>query len=296
MAVNLLPENFGSLVDFYQGKQDLEKGAIRILHDLSFVDDPTRIIRAVRFEQRLKFRIEPRTLRLLKQAVKRGMLKRVSPHRLRDEIILILKEPAVLKCILRLEKLVGFNFIHQKLKLGKGNLKFLTAVKSQIDWFNRNFPKHKNLDIWLMYFIGLLSSLNSAQINQVSKRFGLRRQEIKIIESYHRFSSKQILLLGKKNIQLSQVYRILQALSPEAILLLRAKYTNKFLAQRIKLFFHKCMGIRIYIRGEDLTKLGLKPSPRYKRILNRLLYLQLDGQINSRAEALQWIKQWLLPS
>lgn len=296
LAIDLHLRNFGSLVDFYQGRRDLKAGSIRILHDLSFIDDPTRIIRAVRLEQRLKFRIEPHSLRLLKQAADAGMLRRVSPHRIRDEIALMLKESCALECILRMQKLVGFNFIHQKLKLRKVNLRYLAAIKSQIDWFKGGFPRYGTLDIWLMYFIGLLSSLNNFQINQVCKRFGLRREEIKKVVSYSTLSLKMISRLSKRKMSASQIYQNLEALSPEVILLIKAKHRNRFLSRNIQEFFRRCTGIRTYILGGDLTRLGLKPSSDYKKILTRLLYLQLDGQINSRQEALEWVKKWLLPS
>lgn len=289
LAIDLGADNFGKIVDFYHGRQDLKAGVIRILHDASFIDDPTRIIRAVRFEQRFKFRVQPHSLRLLKEAAKTGMLKRLSLHRLRDEIILILKEPVALKCILRLNKLVGFSFIHPKLKLKKSNLKFLEAIKKEISWFNNVSHKRREIDAWLMYFIGLLSSLNREQIHQVCKGFGLRRGEIKRINSYNRFLSHQVSRLTEKDILPSQLYRGLEPLSFEVILLIKARHRNKFLNLNIERFFKHYNGVRLYIRGGDLANLGLKPGPDYKRILNRLLYLQLEGKINSREDALAWL-------
>lgn len=289
LAIDLGADNFGKVVDFYQGRQDLKAGIIRILHDLSFIDDPTRIIRAVRFEQRFRFRIEPHSLRLLKGAAKMGMLKLLSPHRLRDEIILILKEPAALRCILRLNRLVGFSFIHPNLKLKKSNLKFLEAIKKEIIWFNNALHKRREIDSWLMYFTGLLSSLSGRQIRQSCKGFGLRRGEIKRIDSYNRFLSRQVSRLTKKDISPSQLYRDLEPLSFEAILLIKARHRNKFLNLNIERFFKHYNGVRLYIRGGDLASLGLKPGPDYRRILNRLLYLQLEGKVNSRKEALAWL-------
>ena len=289
LAIDLQLKNFGKLVDFYHGKQDLKAKSIRILHDLSFIDDPTRIIRAIRFEQRLGFRIERHSLKLLKEAAGKGMLKRLSPHRLRDEVILILKESLVVKCLLRIEKLVGFDFIHRQLKLDKKNLGYLAAIKEEINWFNHNFPKRRDLDIWLIYFAGLLSTLNKSQINQICTRFGLSGGQMKKIVSCSKFSPRKALQLNKKNIRPSQIYRNLEPLSFEAILLIKAKYRNKFLNFHIEEFFKYYNRTQPYISGKDLTKLGLKPGPDYKKILTRLLYLQLDGRINSRRGALKWI-------
>ena len=293
LAIDLLPNNFGNPVDFYQGKKDLRMKTIRILHDSSFIDDPTRIIRAVRFEQRFRFRIEPHTMRLLKQAKDTGMLKRTSPHRLRDEIILILKEPEVLRCILRLNKIVGFDFIHQKLKLNKANLAYLASIRKEIHWFNNNFPKARVLDVWLMYFIGLLSRLNKNQLSCVLIRLGLCREDMKRIISYHKISSREILLrLNKKNISPSQIYRDLQPLSLEVILLIKAKYRNKIFNLNIEKFLKFYNTVRLYIQAKDLAGFGIKPGPDYKKILNQLLYLQIDGKINSKDAAFNWLKQW----
>lgn len=295
LAVDLLPENFGKLVDFNQGRQDLDKRIIRVLHDLSFIDDPTRILRAVRFEQRLKFRIEPHSLKLLTQAARGKMLKRLSPHRVRDEIIPILKESEAIRCILRLENLVGLDFIHHKLKLGKANLKYLKAIRHEISWFKNNCSQYKGLDIWLMYFIGLLGHLNREQIKQTFRRLGLRKEETAKAVSYKGISSAKVSVLSKKNIRPSQIYRSLKPLSPEVILLIKARYRNELLNLNIAKFFKHYNGVQVYIRGKDLNKLGLEPSPDYKIILTRLLYMQLDGKIRSRQEALEKARRWLLP-
>lgn len=289
LAIDLLQDNFGSLIDFYQGRQDLQTKIIRILHDLSFIDDPTRIIRAVRFEQRLRFRIEPHSLGLLKEAKRKGMLKKVSSHRLRDEIILILKEPLALDCVQRLNELVGFDFIHSHCKVNKASLRGFWAIKREVDWFGRNFPKRRNLDVWLMYFIILVSGLKQEELSCLCEEFALRRGEAKRIISYSRVSQTIASSLSKKDILPSQIYRILEPLSFEVILLLKAKYRNRILNLNIERFLKYYNGMRHYVSGKDLTKLGLRPGPDYKKILKRLLYLQLNGHIDSRQDALEWV-------
>ena len=105
MAVSLNKKNFGKLIDLFGGKQDLARGAIKVLHRRSFIDDPTRIFRAARFESRPGFAIEAKTLRLAKEAVRKGMLARLSIYRTRKEMVLILKEEGRHKALERLKKL-----------------------------------------------------------------------------------------------------------------------------------------------------------------------------------------------
>ena len=147
-----------------------------------------------------------------------------------------------------------------------------------------------------MYFIGLLSGLKKNQINSISKSLGLGREEIKIINSYSSFLVKLVKRLSKEDMAMSQIYRSLHWLSREVILLIKAKANNKTVDLNIKRFFRYCRELHPYISGKDLVNLGLKPSPDYKKLLDQLLYLQLDRRINSRQEALRWVKQYLAKS
>jgi tRNA nucleotidyltransferase (CCA-adding enzyme) len=99
MALAINKRKIGKLVDFYGGQKDLKKGVIRVLHDKSFVDDPTRIFRAVRFSVRFGFTIEPHTKRLIKEAILDGLLGEVNTGRIRKEIELFLKEKNPKKCL-----------------------------------------------------------------------------------------------------------------------------------------------------------------------------------------------------
>ncbi|MFA5362221.1 MAG: hypothetical protein WC335_03095, partial [Candidatus Omnitrophota bacterium] len=107
LAVAVNGHSFGTLIDYYGGRNDLRDRKIRILHEESFIDDPTRILRGIRFEQRFDFTIEPGTRRRLRDAVRRGMLEQVQPQRLRDDLILMFKEACPLKEIRRIDRKSG---------------------------------------------------------------------------------------------------------------------------------------------------------------------------------------------
>lgn len=105
IAISICKKDSGRLVDFFGGVEDLKMGLIRVMHDRSFMDDPTRIFRAVRFEQRYNFKIEPVTLKLLKQALSEGLIGELNRGRIRKEIALFLEEEDPIKCLRRLENL-----------------------------------------------------------------------------------------------------------------------------------------------------------------------------------------------
>jgi len=106
MAIGINSANFGELADFHKGLKDLRKGLIRVMHDKSFIDDPTRIFRAIRFSVRFGFRIEPKTKRLIKDALLGGFLCEVNQGRIKKEIELFLKEKNPVKCLDEFAKLV----------------------------------------------------------------------------------------------------------------------------------------------------------------------------------------------
>jgi len=290
MAISLQGKDFGRLVDFFGGRLDLEAGKIRILHDLSFIDDPTRIIRAVRFEQRYGFNIEPHTKKQFKCAVDLRMLEKVQPQRVRDDIILLLSEPEPFKGVRRLKELYGFKFIDKHLNISKDALDLLRSAQKEISWFSKVHPERRKLDKWLIYFIALTGSLDNASLKSVAKRFALKRgEEIRIL-SYRAGELKVVPSLKRKNIAPSLLSAFLEPLSYEVILLLKAKYSDQRLKKNIESFFIYLNGMRIHICGEDLGRLGLRPGPRYQKIFKAVLDAKLDGRIRTKDEELKLAK------
>ncbi|MFH1269855.1 MAG: CCA tRNA nucleotidyltransferase [Candidatus Omnitrophota bacterium] len=291
MAISINRRDFGKIIDSFGGRQDLGGKKIRVLHNLSFIDDPTRILRAIRFEQRYNFKIEAETLRLLKEANVLKMLEKTQPHRLRDELILILKEERPLKSLLRLKGLTGFDFINQGLSLPKNALEFLKSCVNQIKWFQVRCPRRRKLDTWLIYFAGLLGPLNINSIKSICKKFALRRGEEKRIVTYKKAGSRFIRKLSSDATKPSEVYKFLEPLSYETIILIRAKFKNKDLRRNIEDFFGVYNGMRLHITGADLNKLGLTPGPYYQKIFHRVLDAKLNGLVKTKKEELALIRK-----
>ena len=291
MAISINRGDFGRLIDFFKGRDDLHYKRIRILHDLSFIDDPTRILRGIRFEQRYGFHIEPHTLRVLKCALEADMLSRVSPHRIRDEIILILKEADPLACIVRMQHLSGFAFIQAHLKVGSKVIRLLRAVRREIEWFSENFSRRRSLDSWLMYFTVMLDSLSSRQITALCRRLALNKGDEKRILSFRKESLILKNRLSKSGLKPSDIFKLLEPLSYEVILLAKAHYGSKRLNNYISRFLQLYNGMSSLISGKDLMRMGLAPGPHYKQILDELLYLRLDGRLRTRKQQIRWIKE-----
>ncbi|MDD2927380.1 MAG: hypothetical protein PHE30_00825 [Candidatus Omnitrophica bacterium] len=283
----------GRLVDYYGGLDDLRHKVIRVLHPLSFIDDPTRIFRAVRFEQRYDFKIEPRSLQLLKEALRLGLLERIHPHRTRTDLILILKEKDPIKEIKRIEKLAGFDFILPQLKISPKTYAFLKAIKREISYFHKNYTERRPLDTWVIYLIGLLDVLEAKKIKKICAKFGLRKGEKKRLLSYKRFQGRFIADLSRASIKPARIFGLLEPLSYETILALRAKYNNPVFKRNITDFLDIYNGMRISVSGNDLAGLGVLPGPRYRKIFTQVLKAKLNSQVRNKEEELALIKQLL---
>jgi len=291
MAISIGQDNFGVLIDFFGGEADLKKKKIRILHNLSFIDDPTRILRAIRFEQRYNFKIEPDTLRLLKGAVKLKMLERIEPQRIRYELILMLKEERPIKEIKRIKDLAGFNFINPRLSISKKNLTFLASLEKEIKWFKKTSSSRRPLDTWLIYFMCMTDCLSANELKSICRKFGLRKGEEKRIMTYKKIKPNFFPQFCKKNIKPSKIFNSFEPLSYEVILLLKAKHKNKHFRQHINDFFEIYNDMRIYISGEDLHNLGIPPSPYYQKIFTKVLNAKLNGLVKSKEEEIILIKK-----
>ncbi|UCC94290.1 MAG: CCA tRNA nucleotidyltransferase, partial [Candidatus Omnitrophota bacterium] len=254
MALSLNKLHYGEIVDLYGGLADLRNGSIRVLHKNSFLDDPTRILRAIRFEQRFSFKLEKNTFRWMKNAIASGALSCVHHHRWKDELILILKESNPYLSIKRIAYLAGFSFIHKDIKLKKDDFKFLLRIKKAIAFYERKFKKHKKLESWIVYLAALLIKLPKGKMWHFLNDFGLKKQERAIIISIkNRVSGMKKL---NRSLRSHRVFRTLTQLSFESIVFFYAFYTDKKIRKNIEHFLDELVYIRLHIRGDDLEQLG----------------------------------------
>ena len=166
------------LIDHYGSVKDLHSRSIRVLHDQSFQDDPTRILRAIRFEQRFGFKIERKTMELIKSAVKGNAFKTVHPHRLRDEIVLLLKESDPIRCLARVEELVGFGHIIgvDKFKIDHDTFDLLARTHAVIYGEGFKLNRYRMLDKWLIYLMAVFAKLDIKYVKKFVESFDLKKE------------------------------------------------------------------------------------------------------------------------
>ncbi|MBN2121008.1 MAG: CCA tRNA nucleotidyltransferase [Candidatus Omnitrophica bacterium] len=289
MALSLNKGSFAKLIDYFGGFSDLNKGVIRILHEDSFLEDPTRLFRAIRFKERFNFKFSPKTSRFLKQAVKKKALSFVNEHRLRDELVLILSEKEPLKCIRTLNKSIGFDFLAVS-ELEKSDFLFFQRLRSAVLWFSRKFPSQRKLEKWIIYLMGLFKNTPLPKLRQVLAKFGFRRGErIRLL------SSKRIRVLDKLSAKASpsKIHKLLDPFSFETIIFFYALSSCKLARKNIEDFFCKHSKVRLKIKGGMLAHLGLLPQAMYAKVLKKILYKKIDGKITSKSDEFREAKRHL---
>ena len=292
MAASINKGSFGQLIDFFGGEKDLENASIRVLHDASFIDDPTRIFRAVRFEQRFGFRIDKYTQDLIKNAIRERMFNKTQNHRIRDELILMLQEKDPFRAIIRMKDLHELRFVHKKIKVQKQSKRLFAEIKDSFKWYDNSAFKKRHIDLWLLYLMALLEKLDFKDTQAVCDKFTFRRSDRIRLLSCKKTCKKVIKLISSSGkLRPSKLYSALEELSFEEILFIRAKVKSRTPLSKITDFFVRYNGVKTKIGGEDLKKLGMKPGPIYTKILTEVLHKKVDGELKTKKDELEYAKK-----
>jgi tRNA nucleotidyltransferase (CCA-adding enzyme) len=293
MAIQLNQKYFGKLIDFFGGQRDLRTGTIRVLYNLSFVEDPARIIRAIRFEQRYNFKMDKTTEDFLKKAIDDKLLSRLRKKRITEELILILKEENPLKSLKRIEELEALNYILPEVGLNEETVKRLNKVKDSYNFWKRNIPDEK-IELWVIYFCCLIRNLKKVQIQRIFKRLIIKQKSLDKINYCYTNLDQIIKVISQKNkILPSVIYLKLKGLPNEVLFLAITESDNNIAKERISSYFLKYKKEILYISGKELKELQVKPGPIYSQILNKLLCAQLDGEVKNKRDEIRFVKNIL---
>jgi tRNA nucleotidyltransferase (CCA-adding enzyme) len=284
LAVRLNAGRFGDLIDFYGGQHDLKEKTIRVLHSLSFVEDPTRVFRAIRFELRFGFKLGKETLTLIKGAARMDLFHRLSGSRLMEELILLFSEEEPRKAIARLAELDLLRFIHPDLTWSPRLETLLKAVEDALDWYKLLYLDHK-MDAWVVYFTALMEVVPDKAVKETLKRLPVSERQAEKIRA-GRFTSHALLrrLARRPPLKPAETYRTLLGLSDEVLLFLIAKTKSESVKRQISAHLTAYRHAKPSLTGDDLKKMGLKPGPLYRKILDRLLDARLNGEVASEAD------------
>ncbi len=291
MAITLSEKNFGELVDYFGGRRDLEEGIIRVLYNLSFVEDPTRILRAVRFEQRYSFKIESQTLSLAQNAIKSKMLAKLSADRVREELKHILGEASPVEAILRMQELNIWPFILPEANLEKETVEILRKLPAAMD-FMRNIHLDK-INSWAVY-LGILVRKTGCRVAQIDERLRLTKEEKRILnEILCRCPEVMETLSSSRPMRISEIAAALRGISNEGYVFIMASAPNDVVRERTKNYLARSRHNKLFINGEDIKKLGCRPGSYFKEALDAARDAKLDGQVTTRDEEIRFVREYL---
>lgn len=282
LALCLNPRRWGQLLDFYGGLEDLRKGVVRVLHSLSFVDDPTRILRAVRYEQRFHFHIDSRTLELMADAL--DLLDRVTPARVRHELERFLEEEAPESIFIRLDDLGILSRIHPKLRAGP----WLQVHFARLREAYAAAPTDDDLraePLPRLYWATLVYALPVDADDALSERLALRRETQQLVADVH-FVRDHLSRLQDPNLRPSEAVLILDEVNLPALALVDLIEDDAAFHHVRRQYVDVWRHVRTELNGDDLRRLGISPGLVYREILGALRAARLDGMATSRADEL----------
>jgi tRNA nucleotidyltransferase (CCA-adding enzyme) len=282
LAVQIAP-HFGRVIDFYGGLQDLQSRLIRVLHSLSFIDDPTRILRAVRFEQRLGFVIEPRTAALIESGL--PMLGRITGERVRTELELLFHEEQPEAGLTRLKSFGALREIHPALDVPHSTLTMLEELR-KIKPGDKDLYPHIPDDTWCV----LAASMAPEEITQLCDRLlisgSLRAVMKQTADLALRANALESLKLP------SDVVTFLNAFDERAIRVLYATDSRSTIREIVRRYLREWRQVQPRTTGHTLIAQGLKPGPCFQKILARLRDNLLNGEF-SHDDEMQHVHEWL---
>lgn len=292
MALCLNPDRFGDLIDYFGGRKDLEDGYIRILYNLSFVEDPTRILRAIRFEQRYHFNIEPDTLRFARDAIERRMLGKLSYKRILNELVLILNEKDPVPALDRMVETGVWKYILPEVDLDDLSKTDLRRIPVVMAWWNDRYPVY-TVQSWLVYIEFILSRLKEDELSAVLERYSLSRYAADCIQKSREIPELLDCLDRKSSFSPAAMHELLEGLYVENIIYLLLKIRDPARWNALVAYLDRREQVKVEINGHDLRALGLKPGPHYRLILNELYHLKLDGLVPAKEDELNQVKEWM---
>jgi tRNA nucleotidyltransferase (CCA-adding enzyme) len=279
MAVSLNPEDYGSLIDFYGGLNDLYHKLVRTLHEKSFTDDATRIWRAIRYEQRLDFRLENSTEVSLKHDL--PMLNTITGERTRYELECVFGEELPEKVFARGGELGMLAYLDENLGAdGRLAACFVEARRISLPLKPGN----------ALYLALLTFKLDDRAVDRIAGRLKVTRAMMQTLRETHELKARQG-ALSVEPLKPSAIYSLLHGLSEDAITANLIASESEKVCRNIRLYLDKLSHVKTALRGEELMAFGIKQGPGIKTILGQLLDARLDGEVSSRDDEVRLLRQ-----
>jgi tRNA nucleotidyltransferase (CCA-adding enzyme) len=288
LAIRINKKEFGMLFDFFGGQRDLKDKTIRVLHNLSFVEDPTRAFRAIRFSERFGFKLTKHSENLIKLAVRMSIFDKLAGTRLYDELALIFNETDPIKSIRRLGSYDLLKVIHPRLSFTPELEAVMQSMHDTISWFDLLFLEEKR-DKGLLYIMALLSGLGKDEREAALSRLAVAERTRNLI--LHGFNASGKIMRGLIPGNPVMTYHLLCDCGIEDILFSMAALQDPEKKKALSQFLRELRSVKTLIKGEDLKKLGVQPGPLYTKIFTEVLNEKLQKRLATKEDEMAFVKK-----
>jgi len=294
LAIALNPAIYGILIDYFGAGRDLKDKTIRIIHNLSFVEDPTRIFRAIKFSNRFGFNIGKVTFTLIKNALKIDTFKHLSGLRVLSELKQIFGEQDPIPAIKTMAEYGIDKVIHKELSVTPKTYELFEAVNKTLTWHDLLYVDDA-YPRWAVYFMAWLNRHPFRVCNEILNRLMVPLKERQILMD-RRYKVENRLSLIESNFPITrqEMYWALINFKTECLLYMMALSKNEEIQKAISNFYTHHRHVSTIIKGRDLLAIGIRPGPIYTKILNLILNEKLDEKLTTRKEELDFATRYAI--
>jgi tRNA nucleotidyltransferase (CCA-adding enzyme) len=279
LAVDITPDNFGTMYDFFGGYTDLVQKRIRVLHSYSFIEDPSRVLRAIKYIVRLGFQLSDETEMLLKNAVELGAIKSKHSQRILTELMELLSREKIIDSLLLMDK---YGILNQIFRIRRLGVQKIARLKRSLELIK----SMKLENISMVYIAILIDGKSNSEKREILEFFSLNKRLInKFIAQWGALNEfhKHFEDLG-----IDEKFMLIKEVDDFILCgyLTKASIKEK---RFIKYFINHLRGMKIKINGGDLIDLGLKEGPQFRKIFDNLTKLKILGKVKNRQEEVNYI-------
>ncbi len=291
MAICLNRKRFGDLIDYFNGRRDLKDRIIRVLHSLSFIDDPTRILRALRFKHRFQFKIGKTTENLMLSAANLNIFSTITGIRYLKEFRQLFAENNASFILDDFEKYGCLKFFGDDIKIDHYIKQISLNIDSVLTWYKLLYKD--NVEEWLLYLMAILIHTNKERRLEIAKKLTLKKREKNILLNYKAFLREYSIFAKWRERKTSEYYHFFKDVEPEILLFSIAFFDDENYKKNISLYIDRYADFKLHVGGKDAIRLGMKEGKDIKKVLDKVISEAIDKNLTSKIEQMEILKKYI---
>ena len=289
MAICLNRKRFGDLIDYFNGRRDLKDRIIRVLHSLSFIDDATRILRALRFKHRFQFKIGKTTENLMLSAANLNIFSTITGIRYLKEFKQLFTENNASFILDDFEKYGCLKFFGDDVQIDNYIKQIALNIDSVLTWYKLLYKD--SIEEWLLYLMAILIHTNKERRLEIAEKLTLKKKEKNILLNYKSFLREYSIFAKWRERKISEYYHFFKGVETEILLFAIAFFEDEDYKKNISLYIDRYADFKLQVGGKDAIKLGMKEGRKIKKVLDKVISEAIDKNLTSKIEQMEILKK-----